>query len=59
MTMYEVKGTYTKSRVKENYTKSIEAASEKLAKEKAYALIGGKQRILRAHMTVDEIKVVK
>jgi len=57
--MYEVKGTYTKSRVKEKYTKTIEATSEKLAKEKAYSLIGGKQRILRAHMSVDEIKVIK
>lgn len=59
MTMYEIKGTYTKSGVKQKYTKNLEATSEKLAKEKAYALIGGKQRILRAHMSVDEIKVVK
>lgn len=59
MAMYEIKGTYTKSGVKEKYTKTIEAKSEKLAKEKAYSLIGGKQKILRIHMTVDEIKVIK
>ncbi|NMA44745.1 MAG: 50S ribosomal protein L18a [Candidatus Diapherotrites archaeon] len=59
MTMYEVKGTYTKRGVKQKYTKTIKAPSEKLAKEKTYALIGGKQKILRIHMTIDEIKVIK
>ncbi len=59
MAKYELKGTYKKSGETQKYTKEVIAASEKLAKEKTYSLIGGKQRILRNHITIDEVKVVK
>ena len=56
MKTYEAKGTFLKNGVKGVYTKTVQALNEKLAKEKIYTLIGGKQKIKRGKMTIDEIK---
>lgn len=56
---YTAKGEYTKSGTTDKFTKEIDAKSEKLAREKLYAELGGKQGIIRRNIIVKEIKVNK
>ena len=59
MKAYEAKGSFEKNGEKGVFTKNVEAANENLAKEKIYTLIGGKQKIKRAKIIIDEIKEAK
>jgi len=58
MKTFEAKGTYKKNEVIK-FTKKIKADNEKLAREYAYSLIGGKQKISRRDITIEEIKEAK
>jgi len=58
MKTFEAKGTYTKGR-KVKFTKKIKADNEKLAREYTYSLIGGKQKITRKNIDIEDIKEAK
>ncbi len=55
MKLFEVKGTYKKSTEAKKFTKSVKAESEKLAKEKIFSQIGGKQRIPRRMIIIESV----
>lgn len=57
--MFEAKGTFEKKGEKQKFTKTVKAASEKLAKEKVLSQIGGKQKIKRANIKIEGIKETK
>jgi large subunit ribosomal protein LX len=59
MKTYETKGTYEKNREIGEFTKTVQALNENLAKEKLYTLIGGKQKIKRDKIKITEIKEAK
>lgn len=52
---YEVKGTFKHKGKQQKYTKEVYSESEKLAKEKILSLIGGKQKIKRKDIMINEI----
>ena len=56
---YETKGTFEKKGKKQKFSKIVEAANEKMAKEKTLSEIGGKQRIRRANIKITETKEMK
>jgi len=58
MKTFEAKGTYNKSKTVK-FTKKIKATNEKLAREYTYSLIGGKQKIARRNINIEEIKEAK
>jgi ribosomal protein L20A (L18A) len=59
MKEYEIKGTFTKNNEKQKFTSTIKAENEKMAKEKILAQMGGKQKIKRNYISIEEIKVEK
>ena len=56
MKTYEAKGTYEKNGETGKFVKTITAGSKKLAEEKLFTLIGGKQKIKRRQINIEEIK---
>jgi large subunit ribosomal protein LX len=59
MKSYETKGTFEKNGETGKFTKIVQAISEKLAKEKIFTLIGGKQKIKRRQIKINEVKEAK
>ena len=59
MKTFEVKGTFEKNRETGKFTKTVHAISEKLATEKILTQLGGKQKIKRSKITIEEIKEAK
>ena len=59
MKSYEAKGTFEKNGETGNFVKTISALNENLAKEKIYSLIGGKQKIKRGKIVIEELKEAK
>ncbi|MFA5357454.1 MAG: 50S ribosomal protein L18Ae [archaeon] len=57
--LFEVKGIYEKKGENQKFTKIVKAASEKMAKEKVLSQMGGKQRVKRANITIEEVKETK
>jgi large subunit ribosomal protein LX len=57
MKKYEVKGTYKTKGVTHNFSTNLTAENEKMAKEKIYSVIGGKQSIRRNDVKIIELKV--
>lgn len=58
MKVFEAKGTYTKNGTT-TFVKTIKAENEKMAREYIYSLIGGKQKITRKNILIEEIKEAK
>jgi ribosomal protein L20A (L18A) len=56
---FEAKGTFTINGETHKFTKEIEAANEKMAKEKIYAEFGGKNGVARHYIEITEIKGAK
>jgi len=56
---FEVTGTYIKNGQKQKFLKNIKADNEKMAKEYAYSLIGGKQKIRKQDISIQETKEAK
>ena len=59
MKTFKARGTYTQKKEKHHFAKEISAENEKLAREKIYAEFGGKQRITRRNINIEEIKEAK
>lgn len=59
MKAFEIKGTYTKNKEKHAFTKQVSADTEKLAREKVFAEIGGKNRVRRVCIEIAQIKGAK
>ena len=59
MKNFEVTGTFKQQGNDQKFTKTIKATDDTNAKELAYALIGGKQKIQRRNITILDIKEAK
>ena len=57
MKKYEIKGTYKTKGVTHKFSTNINAENEKMAREKIYSIIGGKQSIRRNDVIILELKV--
>jgi ribosomal protein L20A (L18A) len=59
MALYEATGTCSKGGKANKYVKKVEAANEKMAKEKVFSLLGSEQKVNRIHIKIDTLKVTK
>jgi len=57
MKTYEIKGTYKKKGNLYNFTKNVTVENEKMAKEKVFAEMGGKQNLKRTDIVLQSVKV--
>ncbi len=58
MQKFEIKGTYKQKEEEKKFTKIVNSENKDTAKEKILSLIGGKQRIIRRNIKINEIKEV-
>ena len=58
MKTFEAKGTYNKNGITK-VAKQVHAENEKMAKEYIYSLVGGKQKIPRRKINIEEIVEAK
>lgn len=53
--VFDVKGKFKKG-TEQKFDKQVQAEDKEKAKEKALSLIGGKQKIKRRNITIEEVK---
>jgi ribosomal protein L20A (L18A) len=58
MKVFEITGTYVQNG-NNKFTKKVRADNEKMAKEYAFSLFGGKQKIPRKNIKIESIKEAK
>ena len=56
MKKFETKGTYTKKGTEYKFKKTITVENEKMVKESLYAMLGGKEKVRRIDIKIEEIK---
>ena len=59
MKVFEAKGIFKNNGEEHKYTNKVSAENEKLAIQKVFSTIGGKQKILRRNIQIIDIKEVK
>ncbi len=59
MKKFEVNGTYKQKSEEKKFLKRVNAENKENATEKVLSLIGGKQRIIRRNITINEVKEVE
>ena len=58
MKVFEAKGTYNKNGTTK-FSKTVKAENEKMAREYIYSLVGGKQKISRRNINIEEVVEAK
>lgn len=59
MTVFKVSGVFRKPLRETSFSMEVEAASEKIALEKAYSLIGSRHRVRRENIKILSLEKVK
>jgi len=52
---FEVKGQFNAQKVKQKFTREVEAKNESHAKHKIYSLFGSKHNLLRRQIKIDSV----